>query len=682
MFVCSYLLLASLNTMSISSLDTLDDHAFKQRVRVTVSGQVVLTQKNQILLRDSTGYVVICDTNRIWSAGDWCLVSGTTRLAWSDQRVVDATESQFLRHTPPPPPISATLSEAASGAHDNQVITVSGVVTAVLHDDIDSEWNWLILKSAAATLPVAISMRHPWEVAPDDLVDAEIAVTGVCLPNAATMRRYLGSRIEQWDPGKLTILKPSPDDPFSGTRLTNITPGSLHDVRGIIHRVVVRGVVTAVWGNGRFFVRTQDGKSIQAGVIRRQKPPAPGVSVVLSGFVEHDPYFLRLEGSVWKVDASAKPPAHPEAIEIDPAKILQDDKGNRQIDTTLHGKLVRFQGQVTGHLSPQKCSLDTKGGPVTLELGSNLSSSRLPPVGAYVSSDGILKVEFDGDYYNTPFPLLSGISIVTRSNDDITVLSSPPWWTPVRLVIAIAILLALLVVILFWNFSLRILVTKKSRSLLKEQAAKIEETLKIDERTRLAAELHDYLAQNLTVVSYQISAAESALREGRCDTARFIENADKMLQSCRTDLRRCLWDLKSDALGENDFSKAILKTTALVAGEASVSVRFDIRRTRLSDSTAHAILSICRELVSNAVQHGQAKTVRIAGEMKDGAIRFSVRDDGCGFDPSHREGPSKGHFGLSGVNERVRRLGGQFVLQSSPGKGTRVLITLHNGGNK
>lgn len=275
MYVCGLLLLAAVNTMSISSLDTLDDHAFKQRIRVTLSGQVVLAQKNRILLHDSTGYVVICDTNRTWSAGDWCLVSGTTRLAWSDQRVVDATESQFLRHTPPPPPVSTTLSEAASGALDNQVITVSGVVTAVLHDDIDSEWNWLILKSPAATLPVAISRRHPWKVAPDDLVDAEIAVTGVCLPNAATMRRYLGSRIEQWDPSKLTILKPRPDDPFSGTRLTNITPGSLHDVRGIIHRAVVRGVVTAVWGGSRFFVRTQDGESIQAGVNRGKSRPRP-----------------------------------------------------------------------------------------------------------------------------------------------------------------------------------------------------------------------------------------------------------------------------------------------------------------------------------------------------------------------------------------------------------------------
>ena len=402
----------------------------------------------------------------------------------------------------------------------------------------------------------------------------------------------------------------------------------------------------------------------------------------MAGFIEHDPYFLRLEGSVWKVDANAKPSPLADAIEIDPVKILQDGKGNRQIDTTLHGKHVRLQGLVTSHLSPRKCSLDTKGGPVILELGSNMSSAEPPPVGALIEAEGLLKVEFDGDYYNTPFPLLSGISIVTRANDDISTIAPPPWWTPVRLVIAIAVLLVLLITILIWNASLRILVAKKSRSLLKEQAAKIEETLKIDERTRLAAELHDYLAQNLTVVSYQISAAESALREGRGDTAQFIENADKMLQSCRTDLRRCLWDLKSDALGENDFSKAILKTTALVAGEASVSVRFDIRRTRLSDSTAHAILSICRELVSNAVQHGQAETIRIAGEQKDGAIRFSVRDDGCGFDPSHREGPSEGHFGLSGVNERVRRLGGQLEIQSSPGKGTRVLITLHNGGNK
>ena len=188
--------------------------------------------------------------------------------------------------------------------------------------------------------------------------------------------------------------------------------------------------------------------------------------------------------------------------------------------------------------------------------------------------------------------------------------------------------------------------------------------------------MHDYLAQNLTVISYQVSAAESALAANSADAADCLKTADRMLLSCRADLRRCLWDLKSDALNEPEFAKAIERTSEPVSGDARLLVRFAVNRNRLSDSTAHAILSICRELVANAVRHGKADKVQIAGELKDGALRFSVRDNGLGFDPTTRPGQTDGHFGLDGVAERIRRFNGQLQIDSTPGKGTRIVVTL------
>lgn len=665
-----------------SALNDMDDKTFGCHQPVHLSGQVVFARWPRILLQDPTGYTVLLDTNRTWTTGDWCEVTGITRFGWADQRIVEVSDFKFLRHSDVPRPIAVSLAEAASGSRDYQSITVTGVVTSVLKDDIDARWHWIMLKSASATLPVAIATKICRLLRPHDLLDAEIAVSGVCLPNSVGERRFLGSRIEASTLDAFTVLTPPPSDPFAGRLLTNVTPGSLHDIQGIVHRCVVSGTVTAVWGSGKhIFVRTSNDRSVQASLTEGQLTPAPGMRILLAGFIEHDPFFLHLNESVWKIDETAKP-FLPKCTDVDPVILLKNARGDRQINTTYHGKPVRFNGLVSDHMDSRTCLLKTSGGLVKMELGSNISNPHMPEIGAFLSVSGILKVEFSNERHDAIFPLLDGLSIVTRTNDDLSVLSPPPWWTPTRFIIALAFLMMLLIGILAWNFSLRALVAKRSRSLLKEQAAKIEETLKIDERTRLAAELHDYLAQNLTVVSYQISAAATALREGRKDTSRFIENADKMLQACRTDLRRCLWDLKSDALGESDFSKAILKTTSLVAGDASVSARFDIRRARLSDSTAHAILSICRELVSNAVQHGQAKTIRIAGELKDGMIRFSVRDDGSGFDPSHRQGSVNGHFGLSGINERVKRLGGHFEIQSCPNKGTRALVTVHNIGTK
>ena len=189
-------------------------------------------------------------------------------------------------------------------------------------------------------------------------------------------------------------------------------------------------------------------------------------------------------------------------------------------------------------------------------------------------------------------------------------------------------------------------------------------------------ELHDSISQTLTGVSFQIDAAQQTLPKDATATSRFLNIARRTLLSCREELRRCLWDLRSNALELNDFTEALTMAIRPSAGDAKVSVRFAGRRAQLSDTTAHAVLNIARELTVNAVRHGHALRVRIAGEVKDGRVRFSVRDDGCGFDPSHAPGPSEGHFGLQGVKERINRLGGTLHIECAPGRGTEVTVEI------
>lgn len=97
-------------------------------------------------------------------------------------------------------------------------------------------------------------------------------------------------------------------------------------------------------------------------------------------------------------------------------------------------------------------------------------------------------------------------------------------------------------------------------------------------------------------------------------------------------------------------------------------------RARLTDNTLHAILCCIRELVSNAIRHGRADAIGIAGARNGDRIGFSVTDNGCGFDPDDRPGVAQGHFGLQGVGERVRALGGEMKIESEKGKGTKVTI--------
>ena len=151
-----------------------------------------------------------------------------------------------------------------------------------------------------------------------------------------------------------------------------------------------------------------------------------------------------------------------------------------------------------------------------------------------------------------------------------------------------------------------------------------------------------------------------------------------MLQSSRTELKRCLWDLRSDALGEKTFDKAIRKALGTLVTQSDVQIRFNVPRNLFDDTDAHAVLSVIRELVANAIVHGQADHIRIAGDFTDGLFAFSVRDDGRGFDPDLAPGLSQGHFGLQGIRERIKKLKGEFSVESAPGGPTRITVRIRH----
>ena len=187
-------------------------------------------------------------------------------------------------------------------------------------------------------------------------------------------------------------------------------------------------------------------------------------------------------------------------------------------------------------------------------------------------------------------------------------------------------------------------------------------------------ELHDTLSQNLTGIALQIDATQMAAEEDPNSVMPYLEMARRKMQSCRENLRNCLWDLRSRAFEEKELAEAIRKTIAPHIGETDVRIDMDIPCRKLSDNTIHAVLCIIRELAINAVRHGKAAHIAIRGTLDGTGLSFTVVDDGGGFDPARRPGLPEGHFGLQGVTERVLRLGGTFNITSTPGHGATATL--------
>jgi signal transduction histidine kinase len=199
--------------------------------------------------------------------------------------------------------------------------------------------------------------------------------------------------------------------------------------------------------------------------------------------------------------------------------------------------------------------------------------------------------------------------------------------------------------------------------------------LKAEERTRLAVELHDSISQVLTGIAYQIDAAIGSGVDAETRVGGFLATARSMLASCRHELRCCIWDLHARTFEAHDLPEAIRQTLTPHIGDIPLQIRFNIPRTILDESLTHDILRIIRELAVNAVRHGNATKIKVLGEYQMNLIRFSVKDNGVGFDPATAPGPAGGHFGLSGICERATRRGGDIAVESRHGGGTSVTVT-------
>lgn len=220
---------------------------------------------------------------------------------------------------------------------------------------------------------------------------------------------------------------------------------------------------------------------------------------------------------------------------------------------------------------------------------------------------------------------------------------------------------------------------REKKQLEAQVQKQIELVATMHERERLARDFHDGLAQTLAYLKMKVSVARQAL--DRNNPVKCHEDLDEMLTEldrAYNDVRYALFELRTPI--DQDPCDVIAKFLREFERQTGLQTVFNLvgeQRPALGPSVFVQVFRIIQETLSNVRKHAHAQNVEVSAEVLPERVRFTIQDDGCGFDQVAREKP--GHYGLQVMHERSRLVGGELAVESAPGQGTRVTLVVPAG---
>ncbi|HEY7067434.1 MAG TPA: GAF domain-containing protein, partial [Chloroflexota bacterium] len=213
-----------------------------------------------------------------------------------------------------------------------------------------------------------------------------------------------------------------------------------------------------------------------------------------------------------------------------------------------------------------------------------------------------------------------------------------------------------------------------------------------EERNRLAREVHDTLAQGLTAIALQLDAASLLLPPG-ANAAPLVTEARELTRRSLEEARRAVWGLHPSPLENRPLAEALDAELAEFGRRSGVVASFELRGETLplDAERATALFRIAQEALHNVEKHAAASRVRVelqfraneapgpGAESGGAAVLLRVADDGRGFDAGAVQPTADGGFGLTGMHERARLVGGTLEIESAPGWGTRLVVQMPLG---
>jgi signal transduction histidine kinase len=543
-----------------------------------------------------------------------------------------------------------SFTELADGQQDSQWVQVRGIVQSVSIDR--TSWHETTLAMNVASGSGQFKVRVPIGGEQDfsSWLDSEVLIEGVCGSLFNSDRQLVGVLFYVPRLSFIRIKAPAKEVPFPA--LLRFSPG-----QGPRQRVRVRGVVIHQEPGSSLFLQSQQ-KGLRV-LTTQDTQVAPGDLVDVRGFPAVGESAPVLEDAVFNRIGHEAPP-HPVVLDLT-APWERHDGALVTTDATLLQRDLRPDGlnlllQREGIVFSAILSL-TSGSDRVLSISPN---SEVRVVGVCLVRNGGL--------WRVP----QSFRLLLRSPQDVTVLRAPSWWNLRHAVWLLGVTAVVLLIVMVW-------VVVLGRR-LREQMAVIRQKLRrgavLEERNRIARELHDTLEQELVGITMQLDLAVDCFKQAPQIAQRAMDTARNMSRHSMLAARRSVWDLRCHLLENGDLASALKQVAEPLTkrGGAKIDVNIDGSPHNLPAQVEINLLRIGQEALTNAVENGMANHITLELHYDPERVRLSVRDDGRGFSPDEALLAGNGHFGLLDMKERAQALGCSLQITSQPGQGTRIMV--------
>jgi signal transduction histidine kinase len=197
------------------------------------------------------------------------------------------------------------------------------------------------------------------------------------------------------------------------------------------------------------------------------------------------------------------------------------------------------------------------------------------------------------------------------------------------------------------------------------------ETGRLNERQRLARDIHDTLAQHFTSIIMHLAAAKHSNFE---TVQTQVQQAEEAAREGLDEIRRIIWDIQPEQIEKASLIEAVEELAARWSAENSVQVKMNVTGTprSLTSSAETALLRISQEAMHNINKYARAKKVNITFSYMEDLFVMDIADDGLGFEPSK----VKNGFGMKTMRDRAEELGGTLTIESERGTGTAIAVSI------